>query len=129
MNLSQPCWNILSQGRIESIGQEAMQLQCSVLKHQNSYEFIHDHKNSNNIQEFMGVYQIKWRHSLLECLLTKKLKTRRFRSVARKYMYVTLLLRTEWLLCKIGRSSLGPSPLYSSFMNGLGPKLREIRHD
>ena len=50
-----------------------MQLQCSVLKSQNSYEFIHDHKNSNNIQKFTGVYQIKWRHSLLERLLTKKL--------------------------------------------------------
>ena len=49
-----------------------MQRQCSVLKHQNSYEFIHDHKNSNNTHEFI-VYQIKWRHSLLERLLTKKL--------------------------------------------------------
>ena len=51
-----------------------MQLQCSVLKHQNSYESIHDLKNSNNIHEFTGVYQLKWRHSLLECLLTKKTK-------------------------------------------------------
>ena len=58
------------QGRIESIGREGMQLQCSVLKHQNSYEFIHDLKNSN---EFTGVYQLKWRHCLLERLLTKKL--------------------------------------------------------
>ena len=31
-----------------------MQLQCSVLKHQNSYEFIHDHKNSNNIPRVHG---------------------------------------------------------------------------
>ena len=61
------------QGRIESVGREGMQLQCSVLKHQNSYEFIHDFKNSNNIHEFTGVYQLKWRHSLLERLLTKKL--------------------------------------------------------
>ena len=30
-------------------------------------------KNSNNIQEFTGVYQIKWHHSLLERLLMKKL--------------------------------------------------------
>ena len=50
-----------------------MQLQCSMLKHQNSYEFIHNLKNSNNIHEFTGVYQLKWRHSLLERLLTKKL--------------------------------------------------------
>ena len=61
------------QGRIESVGREGMQLQCSVLKHQNSYEFIHDLKNSNNIHEFTGVYQLKWRHCLLERLLTKKL--------------------------------------------------------
>ena len=47
-----------------------MQLQCSVLKHQNSYEFIHDLKNSNNIHEFTGVYQLKWRHSVY---LRKKL--------------------------------------------------------
>ena len=60
------------QGRIESVGPEGMQLQCSVLKHQNSYEFIHDLKNSNNIHESTGVYQLKWRHSLLERLLTKK---------------------------------------------------------
>ena len=65
-----------NQGRIESVGREGMQRQCSVLKHQNSYEFIHDHKNSNNIHEFTGVYQIKWCHSLLERLLMKKvLKT------------------------------------------------------
>ena len=63
----------MTQGRIKSVGQEGMQLQCSMLKHQNSYEFIHDHKNSNNIQEFTRVYQIKWRHSLLERLLTNKL--------------------------------------------------------
>ena len=71
----QPCDNIGDryQGRIESVGREGMQRQCSVLKHQNSYEFIHDHKNSNNTHEFTGVYQIKWRHSLLERLLTKKL--------------------------------------------------------
>ena len=50
-----------------------MQLQCSVLKHQNSYEFIHDLKNSDNIHEFTGVYQLKCHHSLLEHLLTKKL--------------------------------------------------------
>ena len=50
-----------------------MQLLCSMSKHQNSYEFIHDLKNSNNIQEFMGVYQLKWCHSLLERLLMKKL--------------------------------------------------------
>ena len=50
-----------------------MQRQCSVLKHQNSYEFIHDHKNSNNIHAFTGVYQIKWRHSRL--LKKKVLKT------------------------------------------------------
>ena len=54
-----------------------MQLQCSVLKHQNSYEFIHDLKNSNNIHKFTGVYQLKWHHSLLKRLLTKKfLKTK-----------------------------------------------------
>ena len=64
---------ISDQGRIESVGREGMQLQCSVLKHQNSYEFIHDLKNSNNIHEFTGVYQLKWHHSLLERLLTKKL--------------------------------------------------------
>ena len=51
--------NTLHQGRIESGGREGMQLPCSMLKHQNSYEFIHDHKNSNNMQEFTGVYQIK----------------------------------------------------------------------
>ena len=75
-----------------------------MLKHQNSYEFIHDHKNSNNIQEFTGVYQIKWHHSLLEHLFMKKLLKLRFWSVARKY--VTSLLKTEWLLCKIGRSAV-----------------------
>ena len=30
-----------------------------VLKSQNSYEFIYDLKNSNSIQEFMGVYWLK----------------------------------------------------------------------
>ena len=51
------------QGCIESVGREGMQLQCSVLKHQNSYEFIHDLKNSNNIHKFTGVYQLKLHQS------------------------------------------------------------------
>ena len=34
----------LPQECIESVGREGMQFQCSVLKHQNSYEFIHDLK-------------------------------------------------------------------------------------
>ena len=41
-----------------------------MLKRQNSYEFIHDLKNS---KKYTGVYQLKWRHSLLEHLPTKKL--------------------------------------------------------
>ena len=48
-------------------------LLCSMLKRQNSYEFIHNLKNSNNIQKFTGVYWLRWRHCLLECLLVKKL--------------------------------------------------------
>ena len=92
------------QGHIESVGREGMQLPCFVLKHQNSYEFIHDHKNSNNIQEFTGVYQIKWRHSLLERPLTKKLLKTKVQVGSKEY--VTLLLKTKWLLCKIGRSAV-----------------------
>ena len=62
------------QGRIESRRDErACNVPCSILKRQNSYEFIHDLKNSNSIQEFTGVYLLKWRHGLLERLLMKKL--------------------------------------------------------
>ena len=92
------------QGRIESVGQEGMQLQCSVLKHQISYEFIHDLKNSNNIQEFTVVYQLKWHHSLLECLLMKKLLKTEVQVGSKEICIIAI--KTEWLLCKIGRSAV-----------------------
>ena len=72
-----------------------------MLKHQNSYEFIHDHKNSNNIQKFTGVYQIKWRHSLLEHLLTKKLLKTEVQVSSKEICNIA-----KWLLCKIGRSAM-----------------------
>ena len=77
---------------------------CSVLKRQNSYEFIHDLKNSNSIQEFTGVYLLKWRHGLLECLLMKKLLNDQ--GLGCRKEYITSLLKTEWLLHKVGRSVL-----------------------
>ena len=55
-----------------------MQWACSVLKRQNSYEFIHNLKNSNNKQEFTGVYWLRRHHcllKLLKCLLMKELIT------------------------------------------------------
>ena len=55
------------QWHIESVGQEGMQCACSVLKCQNNYEFIHDIKNSNNMQGSVESVLIIW------CLHARKL--------------------------------------------------------
>ena len=41
-----------------------------MLKCQNSYEFIHKVKNSNNMQEFVRVYWLRWHRALPTQALT-----------------------------------------------------------
>ena len=108
---------ITYQGCIESHRDEkACNFPCFVLKHQNSYEFIHDLKNSNSIQEFTEVYWLKWCHSLLEHLLMKNSLTIEIQIAERKYITSPLkqsacctryeLQDLSWLLMSINYSYL-----------------------
>ena len=67
------CHHGYCQGCIESHRDErACNFPCSVLKCQNSYEFIHNLINSNNMQEFMGVYWLRWRSLSTRALTYEK---------------------------------------------------------